>query len=80
MTAILLPALEAMLDAIVANEGEPDAGPARFAVLPELSDDRLLGDAVDLADLTGCDDVGLIGFCMGTVAVISTYAPSAGNG
>ena len=34
------------------NEGEPDAGPARFAVLPELSDDRLLGDVyVQLNDL-----------------------------
>lgn len=46
-------------------EGEPDAGPARFAVLPDIHDDRVLADAVDLADLTGCDDVGLIGFCMG---------------
>ena len=46
-------------------EGEPDAGPSRFAVLPEVDDERVLGDAVDLADLTGCDRVGLIGFCMG---------------
>lgn len=56
------------------NEGDPDAGPARFAVLPELSDDRLLGDAVDLADLTGCDDVGLIGFCMGGMYALKAAA------
>ncbi len=47
------------------GEGEADAGPARFAVLGQLDDARVLGDAVDLADLTGCDGVGLIGFCMG---------------
>ena len=56
------------------NEGDADAGPARFAVLPELSDDRLLGDAVDLADLTGCDDVGLIGFCMGGMYALKAAA------
>ncbi len=47
------------------GEGEPDAGSRRFEVLGSLDDTRLLGDAVDLADLTGCDEVGLIGFCMG---------------
>lgn len=50
---------------ILPGEGEPDAAGARFAVLGDLQDDRVLGDAVDLADLTGCDDVGLVGFCMG---------------
>jgi carboxymethylenebutenolidase len=47
------------------GEGEPDAGPARFGAMSGMSDDRLLADAVAAADLTGCEAVGLIGFCMG---------------
>ena len=45
--------------------GDPDGVTARFAALGELRDDDLLGDAVAAADATGCDRVGLIGFCMG---------------
>jgi carboxymethylenebutenolidase len=47
------------------GEGDPDAGPARFAVMPEMSDRDLLGDAVAVADEIGLEHVGLIGFCMG---------------
>lgn len=38
---------------------------ARSAALRSIDDERLLGDAVAAADLTGCAEVGLIGFCMG---------------
>lgn len=37
----------------------------RFAVMKDLSDERMLGDAVAAADETGCDTVGVTGFCMG---------------
>lgn len=52
-------------DSDLPGEGDPEAGPARFAAMSELSDARLLGDAVALADAIGVDAVGLIGFCMG---------------
>jgi len=38
---------------------------ARFRVMPEMDDDRLLGDLVDAAHLLGAARVGCIGFCMG---------------
>ncbi|MBU6215290.1 MAG: dienelactone hydrolase family protein [Acidobacteria bacterium] len=44
---------------------DPDGVTARFAALGRLRDDDLLGDAAAAADATGCDRVGLIGFCMG---------------
>ncbi|MGI9578744.1 MAG: dienelactone hydrolase family protein [Microthrixaceae bacterium] len=44
---------------------DPDGFPARSAALRDLDDDRVLGDAAAVADATGCDGVGLIGFCMG---------------
>lgn len=44
---------------------DPEGFPARSAALRELEDHTLLGDAVSVADETGCDRVGLIGFCMG---------------
>lgn len=56
------------------GEGEPDAGPARFSVMHELSDDRLLGDAVALADELAVTDVGLIGFCMGGMYALKASA------
>ena len=37
----------------------------RFEAVPELSDDDHLRDLEEAADATGCDTVGLIGFCMG---------------
>lgn len=38
---------------------------ARFAVMPEMDDEELLGDVVDAAELLGTEKVGCIGFCMG---------------
>ena len=37
----------------------------RFAAVPTLDDDAHLRDLVEAADATGCDRVGLLGFCMG---------------
>lgn len=37
----------------------------RFAAVPELVDDDHLRDLEQGADATGCESVGLIGFCMG---------------
>lgn len=37
----------------------------RFAAVPTLDDDVHLRDLVEAADATGCDRVGLLGFCMG---------------
>jgi dienelactone hydrolase len=37
----------------------------RFAAVPNLDDDAHLRDLVEAADATRCDEVGLIGFCMG---------------
>ena len=56
------------------GEKEPDAGPTRFAAVPDLSDDRVLGDAVATADALGCDDVGLIGFCIGGMYALKASA------
>jgi carboxymethylenebutenolidase len=45
-----------------------DLGPdveSRFAAVPSLDDDAHLRDLEQAADATGCDRVGLIGFCMG---------------
>jgi dienelactone hydrolase len=38
---------------------------ARFAAVPSLDDDAHLRDLIEGADATGCDTVGLLGFCMG---------------
>jgi carboxymethylenebutenolidase len=56
--------------AVVAVEPFPgqDLGPEvdpRFAAVPGKHDMDALRDLVDAADETGCDRVGLIGFCMG---------------
>ncbi|MGB1608953.1 MAG: dienelactone hydrolase family protein [Ilumatobacteraceae bacterium] len=37
----------------------------RYAAVPTLDDANVLGDLVAAAELTGCSEVGLIGFCMG---------------
>jgi len=37
----------------------------RYAAVPTLDDASVLGDLVAAAELTGCSEVGLIGFCMG---------------
>lgn len=42
-----------------------DGFDARSVALRSTYDDRLLADAVAAAEVTGCERVGLIGFCMG---------------
>jgi carboxymethylenebutenolidase len=42
-----------------------DAVEPRFAAVPTLDDDVHLRDLIEAADATGCDTVGLLGFCMG---------------
>ncbi len=42
----------------------PDLEP-RYAAVPALADEVVLGDLVAAAERTGCESVGLIGFCMG---------------
>jgi len=37
----------------------------RFAAVPTLDDEAQLRDLIEAADATGCDQVGLLGFCMG---------------
>ena len=37
----------------------------RFAAVPGLADENHLRDLVEAADATGCERVGLLGFCMG---------------
>jgi carboxymethylenebutenolidase len=37
----------------------------RLAAVATLEDERVLGDAVAAADATGCEHVGVLGFCMG---------------
>jgi len=37
----------------------------RFAAVPTLDDDAHLRDLIEAADATGCEQVGLLGFCMG---------------
>jgi dienelactone hydrolase len=49
---------------------------ARFRVMPEMDDDRLLGDLVDAARLLAAARVGCIGFCMGGMYALK----SAGTG
>lgn len=56
------------------GEKDPDGGPRRFEALGRLTDDALLGDAVDAADATGCGRVGLIGFCMGGMYALKSSA------
>lgn len=47
----------------------------RLAAAATLEDDRVLGDIVAAAEATGCERVGVIGFCMGgmyTLKAVST--------
>ncbi len=37
----------------------------RYEAVSRLTDDRVLGDLAAAADLTGCDEVSLVGFCLG---------------
>ena len=55
--------------------GADDGGfEARSVALREIQDDRLLGDAVAAAGLTGCDRVAIIGFCMGGMYALKAAA------
>lgn len=53
---------------------DPTGFDDRSAALRSIDDDRLLGDAVAAADLTGCEQVGLIGFCMGGMYALKASA------
>ena len=46
----------------------------RLASAGELSDERVLGDAVAAADATGCGAVGICGFCMGGMYALKATA------
>jgi carboxymethylenebutenolidase len=46
----------------------------RYAVVPAKRDDDALRDLVEAADATGCERVGLIGFCMGGMYVLKAAA------
>jgi len=65
---------EPFADRDLPAEGAPDAGPARFAVMGDMSDERLLGDAVAVADAIGAEVAGLIGFCMGGMYALKATA------
>ena len=65
---------EAHLGQDLPGADDPEGGPRRFAALGANVDDRLLGDAVAAADATGCEAVGLIGFCMGGMYALKASA------
>lgn len=52
----------------------PEGFALRVEALKALEDEVLLGDAVSTADSTGCDTVGLIGFCMGGMYALKASA------
>ncbi|MHB1138496.1 MAG: dienelactone hydrolase family protein [Microthrixaceae bacterium] len=52
----------------------PDAMAERAAAMTRQVDAELIGDAVAAADATGCEAVGLIGFCMGGMYALKAAA------
>jgi carboxymethylenebutenolidase len=48
----------------------PEDREPRMAAVPELDDDDQLRDLLEGADATGCERIGLIGFCMGGMYVL----------
>lgn len=52
----------------------PEGLTARGEVLRSHHDDQVLGDAVAAAEETGCEHVGLIGFCMGGMYALKASA------
>ena len=55
---------------------DPDFFEARSQARFQLLDSQILGDAVAAADATGCETVGLIGFCMGGMYALKAAAQS----
>lgn len=53
---------------------DPDGFSRRADALRSLDDSTLLADAVSTADATGCEKVGLIGFCMGGMYALKAAA------
>jgi carboxymethylenebutenolidase len=83
----LRPLFDAMVDAIAAEQQmtvcapEPFPGrdlplevEARYQAVGQLRDTDVLRDLVEAADATGCDRVGLIGFCMGGMNALKAAA------
>lgn len=56
------------------GSADPDGLEARGAALFGLVDADLLRDVVDAAEATGCEHVGLIGFCMGGMYALKASA------
>lgn len=52
----------------------PEGFDQRSSALRRIDDRRLLDDAVAAAELTGCEQVGLIGFCMGGMYALKSAA------
>jgi carboxymethylenebutenolidase len=52
----------------------PDGFERRAAALRDLDDTSILADLTAAAELTGCRDVGLIGFCMGGMYALKASA------
>jgi carboxymethylenebutenolidase len=46
----------------------------RFDVVPTLDDERVVGDLIAAANATGCDRVGILGFCMGGMYTLKAAA------
>lgn len=83
----LRPLFDDMVDRLAADTGwsvcaaEPFAGHEDWTIeqrmqggVPAIGGDRLLGDVVAAADATGCDTVGVLGFCMGGMLTFTAAA------
>jgi len=87
----LRPLYDDMVDRLSAEQGwavvavEPFPGrsfpegdvEARFAVMREIDDERVLGDLVDAGALLGTPEVGCIGFCMGGMYALKAAGTGA---
>lgn len=56
------------------TDQDADGLAARGEALRSHHDDEILGDAVAAADATGCEGVGIIGFCMGGMYALKASA------
>lgn len=83
----LRPLFDAMVDRLAADTGwavcsaEPFAGHEDWTIerrmqggVPEIGDDRMLGDVIAAADATGAPIVGVLGFCMGGMLTLKASA------